>query len=144
MTSSCTFHSYPTCVQVQAWVLQAEPEARLVVFSGDMVSGYAWNGSPGWYEALWRRLIQPTNAAGIPYATTLGNHDAEADLARRQIVELDMRSSNLSLTQQGPEGVTGASNYYLDIYDARGEEVAARVWLLDSMDRGCERTTAGW
>jgi predicted MPP superfamily phosphohydrolase len=40
------------CLQVLARVLEAEAAeggVDLVVLSGDMVSGYAWNGSEGWY-----------------------------------------------------------------------------------------------
>ncbi len=131
-------------VQAQAAILQAE-QPDLVVLSGDMVSGFAWDGSPRWYERRWRRLIQPVYRAGIPYASILGNHDGEADLSHREIINLDISTGgNLSLTQQGPANVSGAGNYYLDIYDTSGKAVAARVWLLDSNNRGCQHTRAGW
>lgn len=67
--------------RVQATVLAAE-QPHLVVFSGDMVSGWACGRSPratpcaaGWYEARWRQLVAPVRAAGIPYAIILGNHE---------------------------------------------------------------------
>lgn len=44
----------------------------LVILSGDMVSGFAWDGRQGWFESHWRRLIQPLQAAGVPYASILG------------------------------------------------------------------------
>lgn len=79
-----------------------------------------------------------------PLCTT-GNHDGEADLSRHEIVAVDMAASNLSLTQQGPVGVAGASNYYVDVLDPQGGAVAARLWLLDSNDRGCgPLIRAGW
>lgn len=40
--------------------------------------------------------------------------------------------------------LTGATNYWVDVYSANGEEVAARVWLLDSNDRNCDQLKAGW
>lgn len=66
---------------VQATVLAAE-RPDLVVFSGDMVSGWACGRpprpapcAPGWFEARWRQLVAPVHAAGLPYAITLGNHE---------------------------------------------------------------------
>ena len=41
-----------------------------------------------------------------------------------------------------PKGITGASNGWLDVQLADGT-VALRLWLLDSMDRGC-RGARGW
>ena len=65
-----------------------------MVLSGDMVSGYACTGSPGgapcapgWFATRWRQLTAPLATAGVPYASILGNHDAEADLDGRQILQ---------------------------------------------------------
>lgn len=136
---------------------------------------------------------------------------AEADLTRREIVDLDIRTGGLlSLTRQGPPQVgpkrrptaggaacfglysraarhcaplpsrarrfrvfwhaaplptcsmclqaaslacappaapqaTGASNYHLDIHGPPGSEgAAARIWLLDSMNRFCPPLMFGW
>lgn len=146
-------------MQVQRALLEAE-QPDLVVFSGDMVSGWACRRDPdcerdGWFEARWRQLTAPVHAAGLPYAVTLGwargskecrtvtvcrgqrlqgrlsirsgcrspffgrppriphallarrrNHDAEGDLDRRQIADLDIRIGGLfSLTRQGPPQV---------------------------------------
>lgn len=84
----------------------------------------------------WRQLTKPIQAAGMPYALILGNHDDEADLSREAIILLD-RQSKGSLTQMGPKEAMGLSNYYLDILPARGAQSAARVWMLDSGGRGC-------
>lgn len=46
--------------------------------------------------------------------------------------------------QLGPQGLTGAANYWLDVYDAAGEEVAARVWVLDSGNMVCEGLSGWW
>jgi hypothetical protein len=108
-----------------------------------MVSGYAWDGRPGWYAARLRQLAQPVRSSGAAYAATLGNHDGEADLSRRDILAQDARTGNSTLTQQGQQDPTGTS-YFLDIFDPSGEAVAARIWMLDSNDRGCEQLRAGW
>ncbi|PRW60250.1 ser thr phosphatase family [Chlorella sorokiniana] len=134
----------------------AAEQPDLVVFSGDMVSGWVCTPSterplpvdcgPGWFERRWRQLIAPVHEAGLPYAITLGNHDAEADLTRREIVDLDIRTGGLlSLTRQGPPQATGASNYHLDIAGPPGSDApAARIWLLDSMNRFCPPLMFGW
>jgi len=46
--------------------------------------------------------------------------------------------------QAGPENITGAANYHVDIWDSQGKEVVGRLWVLDSMDRSCMDVGAGW
>lgn len=117
----------------------------LVVFGGDMVSGYAWKGEKNWFKSHWQRLIGPVLEAERPYASILGNHDGEADLSRREIIELDIASGQgLSFTRQAPSQTVGASNYYLDIFDQLGRSVKGRIWFLDSMNKGCGDIDAGW
>lgn len=71
--------------QVQATVLAAE-RPGLVAFSGDQVSGFAWDKlTPGWYAQHWRQLIAPAQAAGVPYASVLGE---QALVARRLCLTL--------------------------------------------------------
>lgn len=81
--------------------------------------------------------MKPIAAAGVPYALILGNHDDEADLLREQIVLLDMRLGQGSLTQMGPREAVGLSNYYLDVAGPKGAAAAMRIWMLDSGGRGC-------
>jgi len=107
---------------------------------------------------VWRPLAALLARLGTPYALILGNHCAEADLGRRQIVEMAARLGGpLSLTRAGPLNVSGATNYWLDVLPSGGGggggntsgggggggAVAARVWLLDSNRRGCEGVR-GW
>jgi hypothetical protein len=106
----------------------------------------------------------------VPFAATLGNHDAEADLGRAELAAL-YGAPPLGLTRVGPANVTGAANYWVDVMPSRGggrggrgsssdsggsssgsgrgggggdgEAPAARVWALDSMRRTCEGAR-GW
>lgn len=148
--------------EVQASVLAAElrdPDGLgLVVYSGDMVSGFEAPKAPAvalegdgtasaqgsWFTALWPQVVAPAEAAGVPHAIALGNHDTEAELDGRQVLQLDMSWSQLSLTQQGPPNITGASNYWLDVLNSTGDAVAARVWVLDSGSKGCEGVRHSW
>lgn len=52
--------------------------------------------------------------------------------------------SLLPTPMQGPEGITGASNYWLDILEPSGAAVAARIWMLDSGNRGCADSPRSW
>jgi hypothetical protein len=83
-----------------------------------------------------------------PYAIILGNHDDEADLSRREILMLDeSMGGNLSFTQQGPLGVGGASNYYINLFSPGNSSTlvpAARLWFFDSMDVGCAGFSGSW
>ena len=126
-------------VQVQTTVIGQESPS-LVVFSGDMVSGYGWNGRAGWYSRRWQQVASSVRSSGLPHAAILGNHDGEADLGRRQIMALAGRESNVSICQTDPAG----TSYYLDVYDSYGLGTAARIWMLDSNDRGCGQLRAGW
>ena len=81
-------------------LVQAE-DPDFIAFTGDMVSGrlqklgylptgFSWNKSQGWYEAMWHRWTKVIYETKKPYCYTLGNHDSEADLNRQEIVKLDM------------------------------------------------------
>ena len=75
-----------------------------------------------------------------------GNHDGEADLSRREVVALDAATGDrLSLTKSGPARLSGAGNYWLDVLaPGNSSKVAARLWFLDSGNRGCDGGAAGW
>uniref|UniRef100_A0A7S1SNL2 Calcineurin-like phosphoesterase domain-containing protein n=1 Tax=Tetraselmis chuii TaxID=63592 RepID=A0A7S1SNL2_9CHLO len=129
-------------VQVMEAVLQAEANCSLVLLSGDMVSGNLWErlGRPKhFYQRRWEQLVAPLKRAGVPYAVVLGNHDGEADLSRRQVVELvHHEGGSLSLTRMGPHSDSSAGNYWLDVMSSSGDgRVALRVWMLDSRRIEC-------
>lgn len=93
----------------------------------------------------------PPNAARVPSHPQLppkpsGNHDGEADLSRREIMALDAATSGgLSLSRAGPARLSGAGNYWVDVLaPGNSTEVAARLWFLDSGNRGCNGSAAGW
>ncbi|GAB4821833.1 hypothetical protein N2152v2_008879 [Parachlorella kessleri] len=105
-----------------------------------MVSGQRWDGSRDWYNSRWQQLASPVRSSGLRHAAILGNHDGEGDLGRRQIMALAGRDNNVSISQTDPAG----TSYYIDLYDPDGLGIAARIWMLDSNDRGCGPLRAGW
>ena len=53
--------------------------------------GYSWDKTPGWYKKMWDRWTEVIYETKMPYGYTLGNHDGEADLTRREVVEVDVK-----------------------------------------------------
>lgn len=92
-------HSWACVAHPPAARPAARPAACLPV--SWQVTAFYWmsNLSAGWYEHHWRHLSQPVLDSGLPFAVNLGNHDGEADLSRRQVVQLAMRTSERSLTK---------------------------------------------
>jgi len=37
--------------------------------TGDMVSGWKWNGQKGWFASHWNQLIQPMIEGGFQWAS---------------------------------------------------------------------------
>lgn len=133
---------------LQQSVLDAETP-DLIVYLGDIVSGWRGGSESGWMEDKMRRILSYANEQGYKHALLLGNHDDEADLSRTEILEADLRiSGGLSLTEVGPVHITGSSNYYINIlspvYSNQEDRVDARLWFFDSMNRGCENSTNSW
>ena len=100
--------------------------------------GYAWDGkTPNWYKSIWDRWTTAIYEKKIPYGYTLGNHDSEADLSRREIVKLDMKNP-YSYTQLCDEKIPGASNYYIPIYSSKDpHKVVMNIWFFDSLQYDC-------
>lgn len=128
-------------------LVQAE-DPDFIAFTGDMVSGrlqklgylptgYSWNKSQGWYEAMWHRWTKVIYETKKPYCYTLGNHDSEADLDRQEIVKLDM-TNPYSYTQLFPDNMAGASTFVIPVYSSKHpEKVVMNLWFFDSGDYNC-------
>ena len=124
---------------------------NLVVYGGDFVSGFFWDGiEKNWIRSRLRQLTNHTRSLSIPYAFILGNHDDEADVTNRhdilQLIQTIDNHAGLSLTRQGPSWTGGASNYFLDVYrnDNDNNTRAHRLWFFDSGARGCGGVAHGW
>ena len=117
-----------------------------VSFTGDMVSGRNkylpfpvagdWNSTVGWHKRQWRHWTRPVSKRGIYYGYTLGNHDGEGELTRKEVIELDM-TNEFSLTQLSAS-LSGYSNYVLPVYrSTTSDEVVMNIWFFDSGDYNC-------
>ena len=55
----------------------------LAVVTGDVVSGYSWDGkTKGWFAKVYDKFAQILTKMKMNWAFTAGNHDTEADLDR--------------------------------------------------------------
>jgi len=113
----------------------------LVVLTGDVLSGdYKTKGKNDWRaSSLWKLAVDPMIERNIPWCFVLGNHDAEGDYSKDQLVAFDT-SFGLSLTQRGPREITGYTNYFLPVnWNLENDKsVAMNLWFLDSGDYYCE------
>ncbi|KAK8790983.1 hypothetical protein WA158_005614 [Blastocystis sp. Blastoise] len=108
----------------------------MVAITGDLVSGYKWNKTQGWYKHYWEMATEPLVKRNIPYAFALGNHDGEADLTRQEVMKLDITNPN-SVSQVGPEELPGGSNYLLQIKASNNDSNALNLWFFDSQNKDC-------
>ncbi|KAF4649261.1 purple acid phosphatase, partial [Perkinsus chesapeaki] len=119
----------------------------LVVFNGDMSSDYsasscqASGNCTDWFIDVWKQYTKPVSDAKVPYAITIGNHDAIGNLPdSRFIVKYDQDHGKTSFTRVAPPGIDGGSVYYLPIYassTASRDRPTAVLWMIDTGDRNC-------
>ena len=114
----------------------------VAILTGDMVSGYAWDQSEGWYKRQWTKWTEAFKNKGLKYMYIQGNHDSQADLNRDQVTDVDTEL-DISLTQKGPKNVTGSTNYVKAVYDHTKSKKLFYLWAFDSMSDGCEGVE-GW
>lgn len=95
----------------------------LVVFTGDVIFAKPAD------KAL-QRALEPTIKRGIPFAVTWGNHDDEQDMTRQELSAYikDMKGNLTSHT----DGISGQTNYTLNVRSADGKSDAAVLYIFDS------------
>ncbi|SMO42295.1 PA14 domain-containing protein [Saccharicrinis carchari] len=104
-------------------VLRAE-KPDLAVLTGDIVT--ADPAKEGWLS-----LAKIFEEEKIPWAVTLGNHDAEPDVTRNGIFEI-LEGLPYFVGEAGD--VHGAGNYALPVKGAKGNSTAAVLYCIDSND----------
>jgi hypothetical protein len=105
-------------------VLSAE-KPDLAVLTGDIVTAVP-------VKEGWLAVAKIFAEAKMPWAITLGNHDAEPDITRDQIFEL-LQPLPYFAGSKGPE-LYGCGNYSLPIKSSDGKSVAAMIYCMDSND----------
>lgn len=96
----------------------------LVVLTGDIVTG-----RPA--RIGWDSVLDPILRRNIPFIVTLGNHDDEQDLSRRQVAEL-VTSYPLNLNTVRVDSVTGYLNGVFPVLGHLSDKPALLLYGLDS------------
>ena len=100
----------------------------LVILTGDIVTGHEdnWPTIESW-ELITKLLIEYQ----IPYAVTFGNHDDEAQISRKELLEYLSKRSFCIISDEGGDTVKGVGNYVLPIYN-HGGVVEKLIYCMDS------------
>ena len=96
----------------------------LVVLTGDVVCSKDT-------RKAWLALSKVLIEAKVPWAVTLGNHDAQYELSKSQIIET-VAGLPYSLTKNGPKNISGNGNYVLKVQASTSSKTAALLYCLDS------------
>jgi len=117
----------PKCAETIETILKvlSEEKPDLIVLTGDIVT--AVPAKEGWLA-----VAKIFGGAKVPWAVTLGNHDAEPEITRDQIFEL-LQPLPYFVGSKGPE-LYGCGNYTLPVKAADGKAVAAVIYCMDSSD----------
>ena len=107
-------------------VLDAE-RPDLVALTGDNIAGGGCEDG----ERSMRSIVAPMEEAKIPWAAVFGNHDDEGALDRAELMAVQ-QSCAMSLSEPGPDDVSGVGNYALTVHSTGDGAPAATLYFLDS------------
>ena len=100
---------------------------NLVILTGDVV------GSDNRKKA-WLKVAQVMIDAKVPWAASLGNHDAEYEITKEETMNTIV-GLPYNLTISGPEELTGKGNYVLPVQSSKSQKTAAVCYVLDSGEK---------
>jgi hypothetical protein len=105
-----------------------EEKPDFVIYTGDnSLSDHLDKVREGYLQ-----MTEPVVRRGIPWASTLGNHDAEWGGISRKAAHACTVGLPGSLSRMGPEEIHGYSNFILPVMDKDGQRPAALLYVLDS------------
>ncbi|MDD4661446.1 MAG: metallophosphoesterase family protein [Massilibacteroides sp.] len=96
----------------------------LIMLTGDIVCSKNT-------KKAWIRFTEMLTEAKTPWAYMLGNHDAEEEMSKKEIIDFTSKCP-YSLTEQGPQNINGNGNYILRIQESTSKKTAAVCYILDS------------
>lgn len=105
----------------------------LVVFTGDAVTG-----KPA--REGWEMVLRPIIERGVPFFVTLGNHDAEQDLTRKEIAHIVVsKPNNLNKLKNKL-----LADVVLKVTSSKSDKVASLIYCMDSNDYSKVDTVKGY
>jgi len=117
-----SYRSDSSLILMRKVIAQEKPD--LVMLTGDVVCSK--NTTKAW-DKLSKVLIE----AKVPWAITLGNHDAQYELTKKQIIKT-VTNLPYSLTKNGPKKVAGNGNYIIKVEASKSSKTAAILYCQDS------------
>ena len=122
-----------TALSMSAVIEHTEPD--LVILTGDCAVSPACESKQQLMDAV-ERVVQPLVAARVPWAITLGNHDAEGierfGMTKQELMTIyRAQSGNINRNLLGD--IPGCGNDVL-LVARQAEHPDLAIWLFDSMD----------
>ncbi|KAG6834961.1 hypothetical protein H0H93_006076 [Arthromyces matolae] len=81
-------------------------------------------------------IVAPLNAVKVPFSSTHGNHDNQANISHVEEILREQKVAPLSYTRMAPSGVGGAGgpgNYWVPVYRKKTDLAPVLVlWFFDS------------
>ena len=91
-------------------------------------------------DFITKKVISRLESYGIPWGTTLGNHDTDG-LADRNWIGSQYENAENSLFQMGPSNIHGVGNYVVNVEDSVGNVIYSLIVLDSNVRREYED---GW
>ena len=110
----------------------ATEKPDLVVLNGDLITGentFEFNSTNYVHQ-----IVAPLIKDQYQWASTYGNHDSKFNLSREALFKEEALYAN-SLTQHGPPGTDGITNYVLLVYTPATKTLQKRDWLDGMLSR---------
>ena len=117
-----SYRSDSALAMIRTVIEREKPD--LAMLTGDIVTSKDT-------KKAWEKVAQVFIEAKVPWAAMLGNHDAQSELNKEQIMNT-LAALPYNLTVSGPKEVSGAGNYVLPIKSARSDKTAAICYVFDS------------
>jgi hypothetical protein len=117
-----SYRSDSALVLMQTVLAREKPD--LVMLTGDVVCSKNT-------KKAWLKLAQVFIDAKVPWAVMLGNHDAEYELDKDDIIGT-IAGLPYSLTVSGPKEIAGCGNYVLPVQSAKSHQTVALCYVMDS------------
>ena len=105
---------------------QEKPD--IAILTGDVVTD-----NPA--KKGWEAIIKIFEEAKMPFAVTLGNHDAEPQfMSKQEIFDMLLKSAYF-VGSHGPKGIPGHGQYVIPVYGSKEKDkVQSLLYCIDSND----------